>query len=421
MLHARIPEVGLEEVPDPRERRGRRWKQLAPLLKMAMVGMLVGCKSFKETEALSNEMSVPMRRELRIGRRVPDTTMRDVVVMVEPAALRQRIHAQVRAAHRRKALEPVALPFGVAAVDGKVTAIDAWDDYYAQRQSHSSGRGAHGLIRTQTCALVSARAKVCIDAVPIPSATNEMGNFEPTVRGLVDAYGSIHLFKMVTSDSGACSEANGRLVVGELGLHYLFGLKGNQPTLSEEARRLLGWLLPEQAVAETIDVVGRYTVTRRLYRTAEMAGYMNWDTLQTTLRVESEKADIETGEVVAHEDRYYISSYPTDDLSADQWLLLVRLHWGVENNCHNTWDTAFQEDDKPWIRSDPQGMLVCLLLRRLAYNMLALFRSVTQRCEERRFTPWKDLLRWVYNTMISATAQHTAGLRTRKAVAAMMV
>ena len=248
-----------------------------------------------------------------------------------------------------------------------------------------------------------------------------MGNFKPTVRGLADAYGSINLFEMVSSDSGACSEANGRLVVGELGLHYLFGLKGNQPTLNDEARRLLGWLRPEQAVAETIDVVGRYTVTRRLYLTAEMAAYLDWDTLQTTLRVESEKADIETDEVVAHEDRYYISSYPTDGLRADQWLLLVRLHWGVENNCHNTWDTAFKEDDRPWIRSDPRGMVVCVLLRRLAYNMLALFRSVTQRCEERRLTPWKDLLRWVYNTVISATAQHTAGLRTRKAVAALMV
>jgi len=388
---------------------------------MTIVGMAVGCKGFEETESLSDEMSVAMRRELRIGRRVPDTTMRDAVVMVDPDDLRRCIHAQVRAAHRRKALEPVALPFGVVAVDGKVTAIDAWDDDYAQRQSHRSGRGAHGLIRTQTCALVSAQTKVCIDAVPIPSATNEMGNFEPTVRGLADAYGSINLFEMVSSDSGACSEANGRLVVGELGLHYLFGLKGNQPTLNDEARRLLGWLRPEQAVAETIDVVGRYTVTRRLYLTAEMAAYMDWDTLQTTLRVESEKADIETDEVVAHEDRYYISSYPTDGLRADQWLLLVRLHWGVENNCHNTWDTAFKEDDRPWIRSDPRGMVVCVLLRRLAYNMLARFRSVTQRCEERRLTPWKDLLRWVYNTVISATAQHTAGLRTRKAVAALMV
>jgi len=47
-----------------------------------------------------------------------------------------------------------------------------------------------------------------------------MGNFKPTVRGLADAYGSINLFEMVSSDSGACSEANGRLVVGELGLHY---------------------------------------------------------------------------------------------------------------------------------------------------------------------------------------------------------
>jgi hypothetical protein len=100
-------------------------------------------------------------------------------------------------------------------------------------------------------------------------------------------------------------------------------------------------------------------------------------------------------------------------LTAAQWLLVVRHHWGVENNCHHTLDTAFEEDDRPWIVSDPRGMLVVALLRRLAYNLLTLFRSVTQRSDERRATPWLDLLRWFYNAIISATDADLAGLRPR--------
>ena len=91
----------------------------------------------------------------------------------------------------------------------------------------------------------------------------------------------------------------------------------------------------------------------------------------------------------------------------------MRLHWGVENNCHHTLDTAFEEDDRPWIESDPRGMLVVALLRRLAYNLLTLFRSVTQRSEDRRATPWLDLLRWFYNAIISATDADLSELRPR--------
>ena len=111
-----------------------------------------------------------------------------------------------------------------------------------------------------------------------------------------------------------------------------------------------------------------------------------------------------------------ISSLAGDRLTPAEWLKLVRMHWGVENNCHNTWDTAFEEDDRRWIVTDPKGAMNVMLLRRLAYNMLALFRSVTQRSEEKRMTQWKDLLRWVYNTLIAAQETDLAGLRERTAV-----
>ena len=112
------------------------------------------------------------------------------------------------------------------------------------------------------------------------------------------------------------------------------------------------------------------------------------------------------------------SSLPKPRLTSAEWLLVVRRHWGVENNCHHTLDTAFREDERPWIESDPRGALVVALLRRTAYNVLTLFRSVTQRSEGRRATPWLDLLRWFYNAIISATDADLVALRARKLAAA---
>jgi len=287
---------------------------------------------------------------------------------------------------------------------------------YALFQQHTESGKTSRRVGTMSCSLVSARAKVCIDAVPIPKKTNEMGHFPVVVAGLMSAYKKLGLFELVSCDSGMCSEANARLLACRYKLHYLFGLKGNQLTLQMEARRLLLKRRAQEAEAETVDVVGRYTVTRRLYTSTKMAGYLEWTHLETALRVESVKAEIETGKVVEYENRYFISSLPGEDLKSGQWLYLVRSHWAVENNCHNTWDTVFMEDEKPWVVSHPKAMVNVLLLRRLAYNMAALFRSVTQRGEENRLTPWRDILRWFYNTLIGADDEDLRGIRARKVV-----
>ena len=80
---------------------------------------------------------------------------------------------------------------------------------------------------------------------------------------------------------------------------------------------------------------------------------------------------------------------------------------------------AFEEDDRPWITGNPQGMLAVLLLRRIAYTLLTLFRSVTQRSEAKRAMRWKTLLRWVNNTLVGAHEAEVAGLRPRKVLLAL--
>jgi hypothetical protein len=106
--------------------------------------------------------------------------------------------------------------------------------------------------------------------------------------------------------------------------------------------------------------------------------------------------------------RYFVSSRSPELLTAEQWLYLVRAHWGVENQNHHTLDTAFAEDDRPWIVADAHGMLAVLLLRRIAPTLLALFRAVTLRSDENRATRWLVLLRWMRDALV-ALADHYRG------------
>jgi hypothetical protein len=54
-------------------------------------------------------------------------------------------------------------------------------------------------------------------------------------------------------------------------------------------------------------------------------------------------------------------------------------------------------------------MLVVMLLRRMAYNLLTLYRSVTLRAADKRAIPWRDLMRQIYNLLHCRHARPPCG------------
>jgi hypothetical protein len=391
----------LDAVPDPRAKRSRRWK-LPYLLTVVVSGLAAGCKSLKEVERLTAQLSPAVRRRLQVFRRVPDTTLRDLLMQLPLDGLRVLIRRQVRGAHRRRQLAPVGLPFGVLAIDGKYTATRLPDPRYAQRQGDSS------VVRTLTASLVSARAAVCVDAKPLLAEQNEGSAFSEFVDELLAEYGSLDLFRLVSCDAGFTSAANARYVV-ERGLHYLFALKENQPTLSDLARRYLERLPADKAEATTEDRTDNRTVEiRRVWRTEEMAGENEWGHLRQVMRVQREVR--RDGAVVLCEDRFFATSLTANRLTGADWLGVVRAHWRVENECHGTWDREFAEDDHPWLYAG-RGMLAVILLRRVVGNLLALFRAVTLRGERKGQVPWAELMSWLQVVLVAATDEHLHKLR----------
>ena len=175
---ARLRELGLGEVADPRKRAGR-WR-LRTLLAATLLGLAAGCKNLRQVERLTQRLSRPVRRCLGIGSRAPDTTMRDLLVQMDPEELRRVLHRQAKLAQRRKALRADRFPFGVVAIDGRSTATPMTDgNTYAQTHHDNHGRERCGLVRTMTTTLVSSSAQPCLDACPIPPTTNDMAAIIP--------------------------------------------------------------------------------------------------------------------------------------------------------------------------------------------------------------------------------------------------
>ncbi len=404
MLAKRLDEAALDEVDDRRDERGKRWP-LGSLLRAVVGAMLSGSRSLADVEALSQRFSRPVRGLLGVQRRLPDTTLRSVLCAVEPWQVVPALHAVVRQAQRRKALEPSELPFGVVSLDGKAFSIPAADDWYAQRQTQGEGKPLMGVVRSITATLTSSPARPIIDVTPVLAFTNEMGAFEAALDSLCAAYSG--LFQLVTYDAGACSAHNAGLL-RDRDLHYLFGLTAAQPSLLAEAQRLLGSRKTTQADASTVDLERGCTVVRRLFVCDDMQTPDVWHHLRTVLRIQTQVFDAETGDLKREDDRYLISSLPKPRLTLQHWLLVSRRHWGVETS-HQILDTAFAEDDHPWIESHPRAALVVSILRRIAYTLLALFRSVTQRSEQRRAVPWKALMADCFAALVSTTVAELAG------------
>jgi hypothetical protein len=385
-LKAGCARLGLGKVKDPRADQGKKWS-LGKLLNPVVVGMCAGKHSLAQVELLSQDLSQATRKALGIWRHVPDTTMRDVLVKISPHSLVECLTRQTKDAHRQKALQPVGLPFGVVGVDGKTTCIESWEHGYAQRQV-GSDRCARGMLRTMTCMLLSSQVPACIHVESIPPETNEDGLFQALVDRLLERYGEMDLFRMMVADAGSCSLGNA---------DYL--RQNSLPHSKAEA-------VSEESVRGGIE-------RRTLFATTAMSGYHEWSHLAVVLRVRRQRWNA-LGQLEFDHERYFLTSLRYEALEPEQWLCLIRRYWAsVESGAHQVLDTAFEEDARPWILNDDQGALNLLILRRIAFNLVARFRGRTLRSEENRDTPWKRVMEWFHDTLISATAEVVSGLRPR--------
>ncbi len=396
---------------DGRSTRGRTWKDPKPLLKIALLGLLAGCKGPKEVEDLSKELPKSIRKLLGIPRRIPDTTLRDFLTKLDPIKLHNMLWVAGYDAGRRKALrhrDDIDIPFGVLSADGKYPSISDTDPYAYLQVHHKDGEATHGLVRTVTCCLVTAVGRPILGAVPILGSTNEQGGFQKAFGEMVRIYG--RLFRLFMYDAGAASQNNADAVI-TAGKAYLFLIADPRWQMYQTIEMLLRDKAPafidEEVVSDSKRVVRKLTMHSV---TPTKKNILLWEHTRTIFRIDNEV--YEDGKRVSTDTRYSATSLDAQELDPEQWLKLHVIRWGAET-AHSILDTAFEEDDRPWIRQNAQGNLAVQILRRVAYTLMTLYKHVTIRNEDDSQEPWRKHFEWVKDMLKWATPDDVANLRPR--------
>jgi hypothetical protein len=411
----RVLDVLNESVRDPRSTRGRKKEDrraLEPILHVLFAGMLACDKTLRDVEERSEELAL-MDGDEPVGR-IPDTTMGDLLAKLDPDDFEQPLVRQVRDMNRRNELKPVGLPCGVAVVDGKAMGKLTHDaEGHAMRQTDDDGN-AFWYVRVLRAVLSSSAGKPCIGQKTIPGREGEITNFPDFAIWLHETYGRHGLFEIFDVDAGFFSRAVFEFIDQDLGYGLVVGLKENQPELLDAARSKLG-RIREIDEPEVITDWERYQgklMRRKLYRTAELDGWLDWKNLRQVWLVVQETATPPKGVQARHhrvptkdwsvesEDRYFATNLLWNRLKAPQILLVVRNHWSVENDCFHSLDVQWGEDRPAWCGRG-RAVIVLGWLRLLAYNLT---QGLRRRHLRRRHPKLKTTSPWPWRSLFKLIA-----------------
>ncbi len=391
--HLKSPTYSWGEVSDPRKARGKRWK-MRELMNALLMGFVSGCGSLRQVERLTKGVGKFGRSY--VSRRVPDTTLTDLIPELSVTELREQNIIQVKGSWRKKELKPVGLPCGVVTVDGKGLGSLGHSAEGTAQLTHREDGSEYYLARVFRAVLTSAESRPCIDQMSIGAKTNEVADFIPFYDSLLKSYGDNNdLFEIVDVDAGMTSKANADRIHESLKA-YVMALKDNQPELIREAERVLGNRRKSEAETPWERYQGK-RIQRRLFVTYEMAGYHDWGHLKQVWRVE-QTTEYPDGKI-EKEQRYFLSSLHQGRLKPEQILLVVRGHWRVENDCFWSLDVQWNEDSAPWCRTG-RSTEILSWVRLMAYNLVQKIRRRHMRKKlpdgKREAPPtWDEVFAWI--------------------------
>ena len=369
-----------DDLPDPRVARTRRHK-LGDILLIVLVGAICECRGWDDMHDLVAEGSDELRLLFELPHGVPSAdTLRRVLGALDPSAFRAGFVAWSAALCR--------------STEGKLVAIDGKTVRGAF--AGPDGGGALHLIN----AWVSENSMV-LGQYATDVKSNEITAIPELIR-LLDLRGAV-----VSIDAMGCQRDIAR-TLRERGAHYLFGLKGNQPTRHQEVlesfddatlARLESSPTTYHAEADKGHGRSEYRRVWVQHDVSWLSRSEQWTDLASLVLVESERT---VRGVTSRERRAYISSLVAP---AERMFALVRGHWHVENKLHWVLDVTFGEDRARI--SKRNGAENLSALRKMALNMLTNApsprkpRSIAQK---RKLASWRvDYLRTVLSCPIEAS------------------
>ena len=178
---------------------------------------------------------------------------------------------------------------------------------------------------------------------------------------------------MVTADALLTQRHIAQYLVAEKHAHYVFTVKGNQPTLLDEIRDLDFRENPSD-YTDFNKEHGRIE-RRTIWVSDELKGYVNFPHAEQFFMLERH-TECSNGKK-RHEVVYGITSLTSEQASAERLLERNRGHWQIEDRVHYVRDVTFDED-RSRIRkgNGPQVMatirnLVISIFRLLGFEYIA--------------------------------------------------
>jgi predicted transposase YbfD/YdcC len=396
LRHARLPWA--ERVKDPRGARGTRHEHRG-LLGLVVAAFAVGKKGLKQAAQLAGDVGARTRKRLELPRSVVGSTLWRLLEKQQPDGLRETLRAQAQSVLEDPNTPRLAFPLGVVSLDGKSLWTTRQGEVEGLEAVANDGKGRElwrlGALRA---VLTSALAAPCLDLEFIGAKEGESPAFRQLLPRVVEAYGE-H-FGVVTADAGLTAAQNADLV-RQLGKHYCFGLKANQPTLHEYAvEAIAAKRCPARARTEERE--HGQTVVRELWTHALKPGEVDFPGARMLLLVRQQHWEDDGS--VEEEYRYFVTSLDTTLFNFHPLLQLVRGHWGIENRHNWTLDVVLGEDARQPCRPTRTALEVVAWLRALAFNLLACWRTRLPP-EGRLLVEWARACELLRDTLVHGRRQ----------------
>ena len=299
-------------IDDPRNQSYVKHK-LSDILTIVMCAVLCGLDGLCDIMAFAENKADFFREHFDIDRIPSKPTVSRVLGMIDGQAVAETIITLMR--------KKTGTTGNVIAVDGKAV------------RSTSKEGAPHSALQIITAYLTE--NGVVLGQEKIHEKTNEIPTFQE-MPGYLDIKG-----KTVTADAMRCQRETCAAIVGKGG-DYVFGLKGNQRTLYEDAGLFFRDTDTDKLETFTTTEKNGGRSEKRVCRKVKDAGWLQkrhqWPGLKAVFAVER---TVSAKGKTAQETEYYISSSETD---ASRLLAAAREHWQIES-MHWMLDVVFSEDE----------------------------------------------------------------------------
>ncbi|MEU8404301.1 ISAs1 family transposase [Nonomuraea sp. NPDC048892] len=309
----------LDAVPDPRCRRGRRYR-LGPLLALALLAVLSGASSLVQiTRFIAGyDPNTRARLGLPSTTRLAASTLGRLLARLDGDAFDAATCgyvAALAACQPPETMTSTRTPLLGLAVDGKTL-----------RGSRTSSGAVHLL------AAIHHDTQIVLAQRQVEAKSNEIPAFTPLLRDL-DLTGTV-----ITADALHTQHDHARHIAAAGG-HYLFIVKGNQPTILHRLKAL-PWR--EAILNDRTDEQGHGRREIRRMKICTVRPGLPFPHAAQAIQVKRRRTDRRTGKTTIVT-IYAITSLPPGRITHAQLAALIRGHWSIEA-LHHIRDVTYRED-----------------------------------------------------------------------------